>query len=350
MRRFVYTGLPSRVVFGPGSVAQLAAEVDRLGAKRVLVISTPGRARMTRAVSGSLKHLVAGVFDKAVMHTPVELANEARQLASSLGADCCVVIGGGSTIGFGKAIALTSGLPVIAVPTTYSGSEMTTIWGLSEGGLKKTGRDPKVLPKTVIYDPELTLDLPPEVSAASGMNAIAHCVEALYAHDGNPIVSLMAEEGIRALASALPRVIFNLKDLDARTDALYGAWLAGATISATSVALHHKLCHVLGGMGLPHAETHSVVLPHAMQYNRDAAPQAMGRIAKAIGAVDAPRGIYELEQSLGLPLRLADIGMKQADLERAARIASEAPYPNPRKVEYGPVLELLRNAYEGRRP
>ena len=350
MRRFVFTGLPSRVVFGPGSVAQLAAEVGRLGAKRVLAISTPGRARMTEAVSSSLKHLVAGVFDKAVTHTPVELADEARRLAASLGADCCVVIGGGSTIGFGKAIALTSGLPVIAVPTTYSGSEMTTIWGLSEGGLKKTGRDPRVLPKTVIYDPELTLDLPPAVSAASGMNAIAHCVEALYAHDGNPIVSLMAEEGIRALASALPRIVLNLKDLAARSDALYGSWLAGATIGTTSVALHHKLCHVLGGMGLPHAETHSVVLPHAMQYNRDAAPEAMDRIAKAIGAVDAPRGIYELEKSLGLPLRLGDIGMKQADLERAARIAAEAPYPNPRKVEYGPVLELLRNAYEGRRP
>jgi alcohol dehydrogenase class IV len=348
VRQFVYTGLPSRVIFGLGCVKKLSEEIDRLGVKRVLMISTPGRAAMVRSLSKNLS--VTGIFDQAVMHTPLEIASQARELAKELRADCCVAVGGGSTIGFGKAIALTSGLPVVAVPTTYSGSEMTPIWGLSEGGLKKTGRDPKVLPKTVIYDPELTLDLPPAVSAASGMNAIAHCVEALYAHDGNPIVSLMAEEGIRALASALPRIISNLKDLDARTDALYGSWLAGATISTTSVALHHKLCHVLGGMGLPHAETHSIVLPHAMQYNRDAAAQAMGRIAKAIGAVDAPRGIYELEKSLGLPLRLADIGMQQADLERAARMAAEAPYPNPRKVEYGPVLELLRNAYEGRRP
>jgi alcohol dehydrogenase class IV len=348
VRQFVYTGLPSRVIFGLGCVKKLSEEIDRLGVKRVLMISTPGRAAMVRSLSKNLS--VTGIFDQAVMHTPLEIASQARELAKELRADCCVAVGGGSTIGFGKAIALTSGLPVVAVPTTYSGSEMTPIWGLSEGGLKKTGRDPKVLPKTVIYDPELTLDLPPAVSAASGMNAIAHCVEALYAHDGNPIVSLMAEEGIRALASALPRIILNSKDLEARTDALYGSWLAGATISTTSVALHHKLCHVLGGMGLPHAETHSIVLPHAMQYNRDAAAQAMGRIAKAIGAVDAPRGIYELEKSLGLPLRLADIGMQQADLERAARIAAEAPYPNPRKVEYGPVLELLRNAYEGRRP
>jgi alcohol dehydrogenase class IV len=182
------------------------------------------------------------------------------------------------------------------------------------------------------------------------MNAIAHCAEALYAHDGNPVVSLMAEEGIRALASALPRVVARPRDLAARTDALYGAWLSGMAFSTTSVGLHHKLCHVLGGFGLPHAETHSVVLPHAMRYNRDAAPQAMARLAKALEASDAPGALYDLLRSLGLPTRLADVGMKETDLERAARIAVEAPYPNPRKVEYEPVLALLRDAYEGRRP
>jgi alcohol dehydrogenase class IV len=265
-------------------------------------------------------------------------------------ADCCVAVGGGSTIGFGKAIALSSALPVVAVPTTYSGSEMTTIWGISEGGAKKTGRDPKVLPRAVIYDPELTLELPPAVSAASGMNAIAHCVEALYAYDGNPIISLMAEEGLRALSKALPVIVKDMKNLEARSDALYGAWLAGMTISTTSVALHHKLCHILGGFGLPHAETHSIVLPHAMRYNHDAAREAMTRIARAIHASDAPTGIFQLEKQLDLPMRLADLGMNEADLERAARIAVESPYPNPRKVEYGPVLDLLRAAFEGRRP
>src|SRR2546426_2555519 len=347
MRQFVFSGLPTRVVFGIGFIRQLAAEVERLGAMRVLVVSTPGRAELVRAISGSLN--VAGVFDKAVMHTPVEAANEARDLANSIKADCCVVIGGGSTIGFGKAIALTSGLPILAVPTTYSGSEMTNIWGLSEGGAKKTGRDPRVMPKTVIYDPELTLDLPAAVSAASGMNAIAHCAEALYAHDGNPIVSLMAEEGIRAVAAALPLIAQAPRDLEARTSALYGAWLAGSTIATTGNGLHHKLCHVLGGFGLPHAETHSVVLPHALRYN-SVAGEAMRRIARAMHVDDAPTGIWELEQRLGLPMKLADIGMKEADLERAARIAVEAPYPNPRKVEYAPVLELLHNAYEGSRP
>ena len=339
--------MPARVVFGAGAVSQLAVEVERLGATRVLLISTPGRADMVRSLGRDLK--IAGLFDQAVMHTPIKAVEAARDMARAVGADCCITVGGGSTIGFGKAIALTSSLPIVAVPTTYSGSEMTNIWGISEGGAKKTGRDVKVLPKAVIYDPQLTLELPAGVSAASGMNAIAHCAEALYAHDGNPIVSLMAEEGIRALATALPLIVQAPRDLEARTSALYGAWLAGSTIATTGNGLHHKLCHVLGGFGLPHAETHAVVLPHALRYN-SVAGEAMRRIARAMAVEDTPSGIWELEQRLGLPMKLADIGMKKDDLERAARIAVQAPYPNPRKVEYQPVLELLHNAYEGIKP
>jgi maleylacetate reductase len=262
-----------------------------------------------------------------------------------------VTVGGGSTTGLGKAIALTSTLPILAVPTTYAGSEMTPIYGLTEGGMKKTGRDVRVLPKTVIYDPRLTLSLPAALSASSGMNAIAHCVEALYAADANPIISLMAEEGIRALAVALPRIKAKLDDLDARAEALYGAWLAGIALGSAGMALHHKLCHVLGGFGLPHAETHSIVLPHAMNYNGDAAPAAMRSIARALGEKEnAPGAVWELESRLGIAMKLKDVGMREADIERAAKIATEAPYPNPRKVEYGPVLALLRDAYEGRRP
>jgi len=346
--KFTYVAMPMRVVFGAGAVSQLGAEVERLGAKRALLISTPGRAQIVRDVACGLQ--VAGVFDKAVMHTPIQQVEAARAMAASVEADCCITIGGGSTIGFGKAIALSSSLPVLAVPTTYSGSEMTTIWGISEGGAKKTGRDAKVLPKAVIYDPQLTLGLPVSTSTASGMNAIAHCCEALYAHDGNPLVSLIAEEGIRALAAALPVIAQAPKDLAARSSALYGSWLAGYSISTTGNAIHHKLCHVLGGFGLPHAETHSIVLPHAMAYNAAAAPQAMRRIARAVSARTAPQGLWELEERLGLPMRLADIGMKEADLERAARIAVQAPYPNPRPVEYQGVLELLHNAYAGKKP
>jgi maleylacetate reductase len=351
VKAFVYNGLPARVVFGAGALARLPEELDRLGAKRALVLSTPEQASSAGRVAKALGARCAGSYDKAAMHVPVEIADDARRVARELGADCCVTVGGGSTTGLGKAIALTSAVPILAVPTTYAGSEVTPIYGITEGGAKKTGRDVRVLPKAVIYDPTLTLSLPPALSAASGMNAIAHAVEALYSHEGNPIISLMAEEGIRALAAALPVVVQKPSDLPSRSEALYGAWLCGVVLGSAGMALHHKLCHVLGGsFNLPHAETHSIVLPHAVRYNHDAAPDAMTRIGRAIQGKEAAAGLYDLEKSLGLPMRLADIGMKEADLERAARIATEAPYANPRKVEYAGVLELLRNAYRGQRP
>ena len=350
MRAFVYNGLPARVVFGAGALAKLPEELQRLGATKALVLSTPEQRASAAEVARALGARCVGTYDKAAMHVPVDTAEEARRVAKSLGADCCVTVGGGSTTGLGKAIALTSDMPILSVPTTYAGSEMTPIYGITEGGAKKTGRDARVLPKSVIYDPTLTLSLPPALSAASGMNAIAHAVEALYSHEGNPIVSLMAEEGIRALAASLPKIVEAANDLAARTEALYGAWLCGIVLGSAGMALHHKLCHVLGGsFNLPHAETHAIVLPYAVSYNESAA-EAMRRIERALGAEHAARGIYDLEMRLRLPMRLADIGMKESDLERAARIATESPYPNPRKVEYAPVLELLRNAYQGHRP
>jgi len=351
MRSFTYVGLPARVVFGVGSLAQLPAELDRLGAKRALLLSTPEQADAVRQVAARLGNRAVGVYDKAAMHVPLEIAEDARRVARELQADVGITVGGGSTTGLGKAIALTSNLPILAVPTTYAGSEMTPIYGLTEGGMKKTGRDARVLPRTVIYDPTLTVSLPAALSAASGMNAIAHCVEALYAQDANPIISMMAEEGIRALAAALPVVVREPRNLEARSDALYGAWLAGISLGSAGMALHHKLCHTLGGTwNLPHAETHAIVLPHATRYNRDAAPEAMARIARALGAKDAPTALYDLEFHLGLRMRLADLGMKAADLDRAAELATQAPYPNPAPVERSAVRVLLEAAYTGRRP
>jgi maleylacetate reductase len=351
VRSFVYNGLPARVVFGAGALERLPSEIERLGAKRALVLSTPEQRDSAARVAAALGARHAGTFDKAAMHVPIEIAEQARRAARELNADCCVTVGGGSTTGLGKAIALASPLPILAVPTTYAGSEMTPIYGITEGGAKKTGRDPAVLPKAVIYDPQLTLGLPARLSAASGMNAIAHAVEALYSHEGNPIVSLMAEEGIRALAAALPSIMKNPADLASRGEALYGAWLCGIVLGSAGMALHHKLCHVLGGsFNLPHAETHAIVLPHAVRYNYDAAPEAMARIERALGAKPAPSAIYDLERKLGLPASLSELGLKALDLEKAASIATEAPYPNPRKVEYAPLLELLRNAHGGQRP
>jgi len=350
MKSFTYVSQPARVVFGAGSVARLPQEVEKLGAKRALVLSTPGRSADVRRIAATLGDRFAGLFDQAVRHVPMAVAEDARRAAKAASADCCVVVGGGSTIGLGKAIALTTGMPVLAVPTTYSGSEMTWVQGFTEGGRKRTQSDPKMLPRTVIYDPELTLGLPAAVSAASGMNAIAHCAEALYAKESNPIVSLMAEEGIRALAAALPAIVRDPKDMEARSEALYGAWLAGTCLNA-GIALHHKLCHTLGGTwNLPHAETHSIILPHAVRYNRDAAPEAMTRIARALGTTDAPTGLYDLEMKLGLKMKLADLGVPEGDLERAAKIALEAPYPNPAPITFEGVLGLLKRAYEGVRP
>jgi alcohol dehydrogenase class IV len=262
-----------------------------------------------------------------------------------------VAIGGGSTIGLGKAIALESPLPIVAVPTTYAGSEMTPIYGLTEGGVKKTGRDRRVLPATVLYDPALTLSLPPQISGPSGMNALAHCVEALYAEDANPLITLVAVEGIRALSRSLPVVVRQPENLDARSDAQYGAWLGGTALGAVGMAIHHKLCHTLGGsFNLPHAEVHTVVLPHAAAFNRDAAPEAMRLAAGALDTADAAQGLYDLAVQVGAPTSLKEIGMPRDGLDRAATLATENPYYNPRPIDYASVRQLLEDAYEGRRP
>ena len=285
------------------------------------------------------------------MHVPIESARAARDEAARLGADCVVAIGGGSTTGLAKAIALESTLRIIAIPTTYAGSEMTTIYGLTEGGIKRTGRDPKVLPRTVIYDPALTTSLPAGLSAASGLNAIAHAVEGLYAQDANPVICLLAEEGIRAMALGLRRVIGAPHDLEVRSDCLYGAWLCGIVLGSVGIALHHKLCHTLGGsFNLPHAETHAVVLPHAVAFNAPAVPEAMQRICRALGADGAAAGLFDLGTALGLPQSLRELGLQARDLDRASHIAMSSPYWNPRPFSRAEIRELLEHAYQGERP
>jgi alcohol dehydrogenase class IV len=354
MQDFLYIGQPSRVVFGAGSLVYLEREIDALGARRALVLSTPEQAQQAQKVAEQLGARAVGIFAKAVMHVPLETAREAREVARALGADCAVAVGGGSTTGLGKAIALDSGLPILAIPTTYAGSEMTPIYGLTEGGVKKTGRDPRVLPKTVIYDPLLTLTLPVTLSVTSGINAIAHAAEGLYAQDRNPIMDLMAEEGIAALARALPAITRNGANLDARSDALYGAWLCGSVLGSVGMALHHKLCHTLGGsFNLPHAEVHTVILPHAMAFNAGAAPQAMQRIARALGRHSAPAGLFDLARDNGAAVALRDIGMREQDLDRAADLAVANPYWNPRPIgaqQRDEIRALLQRAFEGVRP
>jgi alcohol dehydrogenase class IV len=357
VKAFVYQSQPSRVVFGAGSLAHLEREIELLGARRTLVLSTPGQRRQAHAVADRLGSRAAGVFARAAMHVPIEIAREARAEARRLGADCAIAIGGGSTTGLAKAIALDSGLPILAIPTTYAGSEMTPIYGITEAGLKKTGKDARVLPRTVIYDPELTLALPVPLSVTSGMNAVAHAAEGLYARDGNPVMSLMAEEGIRAIAKALPALRQRGDDIDARSDALYGAWLCGTVLGHVGMALHHKLCHTLGGsFNLPHAEVHTVILPQAIAFNAPAAPQAMARIARALGVEDASgaaAALFDLARDNGAPVALRDIGMQEADLDRAAELAVGNPYWNPREIglaQRAEVRRLLQDAFDGVRP
>ncbi len=351
MKSFVYNAQAARVVFGAGSLQHLGREIEALGAHKALVLSTPEQRASAEMIADLLGPRAAGVFDRAVMHVPMETAREARELARRLGADCAVAIGGGSTTGLGKAIALDSGLPILAIPTTYAGSEMTAIYGITEGGLKKTGKDARVLPRTVIYDPELTLSLPVGMSVTSGINALAHAAEGLYAVDSNPIMDLMAKEGIAAMGRALPAIKKEAIDMTARSDALYGAWLCGTVLGNVGMALHHKLCHTLGGsFNLPHAETHTIVLPHALAYNAAAAPQAMQAIAQALQGRSAAQAVFDLAKNNGAPVALRDVGMKEADLDQACDMAMQNQYPNPRPLERAALRQLLQDAFEGVRP
>ncbi|MDN8615128.1 maleylacetate reductase [Variovorax ginsengisoli] len=351
LQSFSFESRAQRVLFGHGCLAKVADELARMGASKALVLCTPPQRAQAERVADLLGASAAGIFDGAVMHVPIESARAAREAAARLGADAAVAIGGGSTVGLGKAIALESGLPILAIPTTYAGSEMTPIYGLTENGLKRTGKDPRVLPRTVIYDPALTLGLPVGLSVVSGINAIAHAAEGLYAVDGNPVCDLMAVEGIAALGRALPGIHANPADTQARRDALYGAWLCGTVLGSVGMALHHKLCHTLGGsFNLPHAETHTIVLPHVLAYNAAAAAGAMQRIAAALNAASAPQAVHALALANGAPVGLKQIGMREQDLDRACGLALQNAYANPRPVEAQALRQLLQDAFDGVAP
>jgi len=351
MRDFLYTANPGRVLFGAGKRHDIAAEATRLGIERVLVLSTPQQEADARDIADRLGGMAAGLFPGAVMHTPVGVTEQALALASALDVDGIVSFGGGSTIGLGKAIALRTDLPQIAIPTTYAGSEMTPILGETADGRKVTQTTAKVLPEVVIYDVELTLGLPPGLSGTSGINAIAHAVEALYAQGRNPVISLMAAEGIRALAGALPGIMSDPRALDARSDAQYGAWLCGVCLGTVGMALHHKLCHTLGGtFDLPHAETHSVVLPHALAYNARTVPDAIATLARALGDENPARALFALAGTVGAPRSLQALGMPESGIAQAVDIALANPYWNPRPLERDAIHALIARAWAGEPP
>lgn len=347
MSSFSFAPQTSRVVFGEGCLEELATEVERLGASRVMLVATPGRSALTERAANILNGVVE-VFDRAVAHVPEAVATLGRNRAAESQADVIIAFGGGSAIGVAKAIALETSIPVIAVPTTYSGSEMTPIWGLTEGGRKETGRSERVQPRVVIYDPDLTLSLSARTTASSGLNAMAHCIEALYAPDATSVTLRAATEGLDLLAQSLLRLAATPHDREQRAHALRGAWLAGYALGTVQMGLHHKLCHTLGGaFNLPHADTHAVLLPYAAAYNREAAVQAMRAASETLAVEDAPSEILSIARAIDAPLSLREIGMLEEDLARAASLALERQYPNPAPVTLEGIRVLLEAAFYG---
>lgn len=348
---FVHQTLAQRVVFGAGRArTALPEEVERLGGTRVLLVATDRGSGPAADLAERLP--VVHVFRDVRPHVPVEVAEAARAAAADSGADLVLSIGGGSTTGTAKAVALTTGLPVLAVPTTYAGSEATPMWGMTEGRRKTTGTDERVLPRTVVYDPELTVSLPVALGVASGLNAMAHCVDSLWAPRANPILSAMAGEGIRALALALRGIVRDGTDLEARAGCLYAAYLSAATFAGAGSGLHHKICHVLGGtLDLPHAQTHAVVLPHVLALNAPSAPGAAARVAAALGEPDAVAALLHLYDDLGAPRALRDLGMAEEGIDEVVdQVVAAAPADNPTPASAAAVRALLRRAWSGAEP
>lgn len=351
MENFIYEALPQRVIFGSGTQDRVAEELDRLGIARAVVLTTPQQEQSGAQLAERLGTRCVGLFAEATMHTPVDITEKAVAYVSDAGAGAVIALGGGSTTGLGKAIALRTDLKQIVIPTTYAGSEATPILGQTEGGTKTTIRDMRVLPQIVIYDVALTLSLPVAMTVTSGLNAIAHAVEALYTRERNPIISSLALQGIEALAGAMPAIVADPGNAEARRKALFGAWACGICLGSVGMALHHKVCHTLGGsFDLPHAETHAVMLPHAVAYNELAGAGLLRPVADLFGSASAAEGLWALSRSLDAPMTLAELGLGQGDLQRAAGIMMQNPYWNPQPLFEAGILSMLNDAYAGNRP
>ncbi len=354
MKPFVYSALPWRVVFGAGRVSELGEELEALGAERALFCVSPGRSNDVRSISDALEERCVGIADNALPFSPVECVREALDHARDVGVDSVVSYGGGNATGLAKVLADELDIPFVAIPTTYSGSETTTLQAVREDGRRVQLRSPKMLPKSIIYDAELTVGLPPDIAIPSGFNSMAQSVSSFFAKDTSPVSALNAEAGIRAMSSALERIAKDPADIEARSDALYGAFLCGSTIMASGTTLQHRVCHVLAGdLGLTHAKTHTIMLPHVVNYNRPARPEAEAVIARAFGATDGDGAgaVYDALLRCGAPTALKDIGMKEDDIGRAADLAMESTlHFNTRPLDRAGIGRMIEDAYFGRRP
>lgn len=363
-----------RVVFGRGTLQKLPEEAALLGGKKAFLLSTPQQTDQLdhlKALLAGSDVAVAGVFTEATMHTPAGITEKAIKAlgeataatdgsadsASASASTVLVSIGGGSTIGLGKAMSIRTGLAHICIPTSYAGSEMTPILGETADGRKTTRSDPRILPRTVLYDVDLTGTLPRTMRATSGINALAHAVEALYTQNASPVVSAMAGEAIRSLAVSLPKLATDVPSGDkspertqAEEDALYGAWLCGMCLGNVSMSIHHKLCHVLGGsFNLPHGETHTAVLPHSLSYVAPKIGPVMDKLAGILpdSNGDAMVGLNGLLAKLPVKLALRDYGFREEDIDKAADIALSQPYWSPRPLEREAIREVIRRIWAG---
>lgn len=349
--RFTHETLPQRVTFATGAGPRAAAEeVGRLDGRRVMLVASTRGARIGDRFAEELP--VAIRHDAVVMHVPTEVAEQARAAAASASVDVLVSVGGGSTTGLAKAIAMTTGIPIVAVPSTYAGSEATNVWGLTEGETKTTGVDDRVLPRSIVYDAELLSSLPADLTVASGLNALAHCVDAMWGPRVDPIDLALAGEGIRGLAAGLPQVGADPSGITGIEQTLYGAYLAAVSFASAGSGMHHKICHVLGGMfNLPHAQTHAVVLPHVLAFNAPNAPEAERRIATAFGSRSASEGLAALRATLSAPKALKDFGMPERGIAQAVQpILKAIPANNPTPVDEDGIAGLLHAAWEGSEP
>lgn len=349
---FTWTALPSRVVFAAGALGRVPDEVDRLGKRRALLVGggTSTRDAFLR-VRDALGDRVAGVVGGSTQHVPADLADASVATAREVDADVIVTIGGGSATGLGKVLAFTCELPLVAVPTTYSGSEMTAIWGHTTEGRKHTAFDIRVLPRAVVYDPELCAGMPARLAGASGMNALAHCLEALWSAGANPITASLAVDGGRRLVEGLPRVVDDPADVESHGNNLIGACLAGVALAQAGIAVHHRTAHVLGGgWKLPHAETHAALLPHSTALVAERAPDALVHAARIMGDPDPAGAVFALLDRLRLPTALSALGMPEDGLDEAARRVMEGSRDDPLVPDEQAIRQMLDDAFFGRNP
>ena len=340
-----------KVRYGTGLRYKISDEINLLGCRKALVLSTPEQSQVALDIASGLGDYVAGIYSKAAMHTPMDVTDDALIDLEKSGADCLIAVGGGSTTGLGKALSMRTGLPQIVVPTTYAGSEATPILGQTENGIKTTFSDPRILPKIVLYDPELVVSLPTELTVTSALNAMAHAIEALYAKDRTDKTTELAVSGLKSFQSALPLVLEDPRNLSAREETLRGAWACGTVLGLVGMALHHKLCHTLGGsFNLPHAQTHAIILPHATAFNAKAAHNNLHPITEIFGGTQPGQALWDFAKKLGAPLSLQKLGLRETDLDKAAEIATQNPYWNPRPIDQQGVRALLENAWSGSPP